>query len=199
MTVDSTYNVFIKLTNGGQAWIDADDGYHLGLLEGSIKGSFTTITDMQPGTNKTVNFTIRTGSELGDQCAKVGLFKDDKPLVELFKWCFTSDAQPSLDIIGGALGQIEAQFFDRDEQLVFRQKVMVGKNGGHIDTIKNVIIGDTYRVVAVKDYYLPVQKFLKIDKELNTLHFDTMLPIDFNNDGQFTLSDLLSIRGRLMK
>lgn len=198
MTVNSTYNVFIKLTNGGQAWIDVDDGYRLGMLTGTIKGAFTQLTDMQPGTYKTINFNIKTGNDTGDQCGKVGLFKDDTPIVELFKWCFTVSAPSSLDIIGGALGQLEAQFFDRDEQLVFRQKIMVGKSGGHIDEVKNVIIGDTYRVVAVKDYHLPTQKFVKISKGLNTVQLDPMLPIDFNNDGQFTLSDLLSIKNKFI-
>lgn len=196
MTVDSTYVVEIKITNGGQAWISNVDGYGLKVVDSPITGTFSTIGDMQPDVSQTVHFTFKTGSETGDQCAEVGMYKDTVLLTKLFKWCYTLSPQPSLDT--GVSGEFEIQFFDTQEHLVYKTRVK-DPDAGHINTIKNVIIGDLYRVVVLKDYYLPTQKFLKVKNGLNTLKFGIMAPIDFNNDGKFTLSDILSIRKRLMQ
>ena len=68
------------------------------------------------------------------------------------------------------------------------------KNGeAEIKGIKNLIIGDKYRLVLIKPFYLPRQTFLKINENDNQAVFKALLPFDFNNDGKLSFGDLLAL------
>lgn len=202
LTTDSTFQVPLTITNGGQAWLDIEDGYRLSLTKGAVVASFSPLIDIQPNVSKKVSMTIKTGDTLGEQCIGVGLFKQDQLIVELFQWCFQTVEKPSLEFkIGGLLkttGKVTVAFIDQNDQEVFAQEVEVG-DIGRIYSIKNVVLGDPYTVVVTKKYSLPQKKPLTIQSGVNTLEFDPLVPIDFDNDGKFGLSDLLSIRKRLME
>lgn len=199
-TAESLFVVPLILKNEGQAWLDTTDGYRLGVVEGDINASFTPIRDIQPGNQKTLLFRFKTGSTLGEQCARIGMYKQDALVVELFKWCYSVLPQPSLTFQLGTFiktsGTVEIQVFDKREQVVYKQGVEVDQVG-QIARLPNVVIGDTYRVVVVKDFHLPVQTYLTVQNGENKLLFNTMAPIDLNNDGKLDFADLVSkLRGK---
>ncbi|OGK54981.1 hypothetical protein A3H78_00710 [Candidatus Roizmanbacteria bacterium RIFCSPLOWO2_02_FULL_36_11] len=194
---DSVFNVNLKLTNGGQAWLDMADGYRLGLIEGDIISTFSPIVDIQSGNSKEIDFKFKTGVNIGEQCAKVGLFKNDKIIMELFEWCFKVLPQPSLDFSIGTFlktnGEVELKFIDKWGKVVYSIITQVDYVG-HLESLKNLVVGDVYRVLVNKKYYLPVESSLTLQEGNNRMRFPAMIPIDFNGDGKFTLSDLLPIK-----
>ena len=193
---DSVFNVTLKLTNGGQAWLDIQDGFRLGLIEGQISSIFSPIIDIQPGSSKDIDFKFKTGVNPGEQCARVGLFKNDKVMMELFKWCFKVVPPPSLEFSIGTIlktkGEVELKFIDKRGRTVYETSVVVD-NGGQVASLKNLVVGEPYKVVVSKKFYLPVAEDLVLGEGTNRLRFSAMIPLDFNGDGKFNLSDLLPI------
>ena len=57
-------------------------------------------------------------------------------------------------------------------------------------TIQNIALGERYRIVILKDYYLPRQVLHTFSQDSNTMKFERMFPLDFNRDGALTWKDV---------
>ena len=87
--------------------------------------------------------------------------------------------------------EVEIQVFDDKDALVFRKKsVKVRAGEGYINQVLNVQIDKRYRIVVLKDFYLPRQRFLIFKQEGNNVSFKSLLPFDTDKDGNLDLSDL---------
>jgi hypothetical protein len=59
--------------------------------------------------------------------------------------------------------------------------------------LTNIIPGNPYRVVTLVHGYLPRQTITALGAKVTTLYLNRFLPLDFNNDGAFTLADILAL------
>ena len=59
-----------------------------------------------------------------------------------------------------------------------------------IDEVENIALGQRYRVVVIKKYYLPRQTYFTFQKGTNEIIFEPMLPIDFSGDGAAGWDDI---------
>jgi len=59
--------------------------------------------------------------------------------------------------------------------------------------LTNIIPGNPYRVVTLVHGYLPRQTITALGAKVTTLYPNRFLPLDFNNDGAFTIADVLSL------
>jgi hypothetical protein len=59
-----------------------------------------------------------------------------------------------------------------------------------IENVKSLIPEKEYRFVLVKPYYLPRQTYAVLDRGQTVIEFKRLLPVDFNNDGRWSLADL---------
>ena len=202
LVADSTYKVSLMITNGGQAWLDIEDGYRLGAVEPGDSLAFSPLVDIQPNTEKNITMTLKTGEANGEKCQNIGLFRRGQLVAKLFQWCYKTNIAPSLDFkIGGLFktkGEVAMVFINQDGQDVYKEEVEID-GAGRIEAIRNVVLGDAYTVSVAKKYSLPQKKPLTIAPGANVVEFDPLVPIDFDNDGEFTLSDLLFIRKTLLK
>jgi hypothetical protein len=85
----------------------------------------------------------------------------------------------------------EVQIFDENERLVFQkkdQKIILGR--GHVPRIKNIIPGKRYRVVLLKQYYLPRQEYVDLVTGENKVTFEKMMPLDFDQNGALSINDI---------
>lgn len=220
----STYNFKLKIKNEGQSILEKKGGYSLSLIKNEALGqpfytpssdrlldyqksfptifihySFTDLIDLEPEKEQLVDFHLKTTNQLGNYQVKVGLFKNERLVLDLFSWDFKISPWPSLKfkvILFPKLktegDDFEVQIFDKNQQLVYKKKNIKVKNGfGSLARISNIAINEPYRVVVLKPYYLPRQAYFIFKKEKNDLNFKSMIPLDFNGDGRLSFYDFL--------
>ncbi len=202
LLIDSNYHFFIPLKNEGQPVWSKEDGYWLKFKTGAFRGYFLSdIDNIEPQESGDVELFIKTREEPGKGEASIGLYKDDKKIIDGGTWSFNILPLPILSLEaktfprGKAQGDhFELQIFDQNNQLVFKKtniKVRDGK--ATVDKIHNVYLGGDYRVVLLDSYYLPRQEFVTFHKQGNSTRFKVLLPLDFNLDGRFNLQDLVAL------
>ena len=87
-------------------------------------------------------------------------------------------------------GLATIQVIDASGQLLYEEKDVSFKEGhGLISHVKGVLLGQTYKVVALVDFYLPREQNIIVESD-NTVVFEMLIPGDANNDGKFTIEDV---------
>ncbi|HRN69948.1 MAG TPA: hypothetical protein PLS49_02075 [Candidatus Woesebacteria bacterium] len=194
----STYHFQIELENTGQAiW---EQGEYSLQLEGipSTRYLISSMNSIKPNDTRIIDVYITTGTELGITETQFILFKGEKEILRSKPWSFIVVPLPSLEFEVSLfpkfdlnLEDFELQFFDEYEQLVFKTKGIDIKNGkGMIDKVENIALGRKYRVVILKQYYLPRQTYVVFKEKNNSIQFERMLPFDFTGDGAFRWNDV---------
>lgn len=205
LTEDSVHNFKIILKNLGQAIWDAKDGYKVSSIDGEFGVFCSNFVDVRPGAEQTLECTINTPKGVGERRARLGLIKGERIIQEVYNWNFKTFPIPKLsfkiDLFPATEddSDYEVQIFDENEKLVFNKKNVAVINGaGEIRGIKNISLGRKSRVVILKSGYLPRQQYVLFDKnEVAEAKFKTMLALDRDHDGQFTIrGDVLGISTR---
>ncbi len=207
LAVLSKYHFQLTVKNTGQAlW---DKTYHLAVepQSGVVSYFFSNITETYPGQNTTVDFYFKTGDKIKIENERLLLIKDNKDISSI-KWVFKTAPLPSLDIYVSLYpkfrttsNNFEIQLFNSNEEMVFKKKNISIKNGqGKLPNIQNIVFGKKYRVVILKDYYLPRQTFVIFHNNNESIRLSKMFPLDLNKDGKFSMKDLVSLikRPRLL-
>jgi hypothetical protein len=195
----SIYSFELDLRNEGQSILDRLDGYKLLSSNNNLKINFSNFSEFIPFTNTKIKLYLNTEKdEIGDKTTKISLYKKDKLIIDFFNWNYKVLALPKLEINVNKLFEIntksnkfELQVFDKEENMVFSQKNIEISNGkGQIGKIRNVVLGEKYRVVILHSYYLPRQEYVVFKKDNNRVKFESMLPLDYNLDGNFSIEDV---------
>lgn len=207
LVAQSKYDFRVSLKNVGQAIWDEDYGYELQITNDGVKSTETLvgdIKDIKPFQEESVHFSLKTGLKEGEQLVKFSLVKNGTKILESKAWRFNILPLPSLDFeVGffpffkGKGDDFEIQIFDSEERLVFKKKgIEVDNSQGKVKSIQNIAIDELYRVVVLKPGYLPRQSFFVFKQKDNSIKFEKMLPLDFNNDGKFDWNDIFKLFGR---
>ncbi len=195
----SNYTFEIRLQNVGQAIWSEEEGYRL-ALEPEPKGfeaAFSKIEELEPFEEGVYYLQISTKNKLAKGKYRLVLKKGDKVILKTSEWPIEILPLPTLNFSLGLFPKLQAkgddfeiQIFDEREALVFKKKkVRVVKGKGRIERVKNVELGRKYRVVVLKPYYLPRQTFVVFTGPKAEAVFKTLLPLDFDLDGNFDLKD----------
>ncbi|QQG44323.1 MAG: hypothetical protein HYW86_00160 [Candidatus Roizmanbacteria bacterium] len=199
MIVKSTYRFKITLINEGQALWDKSDGYELAVDDNPyVEALFDNISKIKPGGDQSINVTLKTKQDIGKGKLKISLKKDNQKIIESKEWLFEILPLPRLEFKIGFFPKVKAQakdvelqIFNDNEELIYKEKnIPVSQGKGIIEKVPNIIVGRRYRLVVLRPYYLPRQKHIIFQKDLNQTGFTVMLPLDFNIDGKFNLADL---------
>ncbi len=198
------YQIWIKNnpTKSTATWTK-EDGYRIGFTDPRFPGSFTDFHNVKPGNSFITTLTFNSGTELKTHPLKVCLFKGSECVNELFEWNLTVVAPPKLAIeahvfpLTNAVGDgYELQIFRaRDEKLVYKNPNVSFVDGkATIGAVSGIALDEAYRIVLLgkSKAYLPVQvaSYLFTGKD-DKIQFPVFMPLDFNGDGKFTLSDIL--------
>jgi len=198
----SNYNYKIKIKNSGQSIWDKKDGYKLKIEEETkFENFFSDLKDIRPNEEADVDFYIKTNSNFGQSKVKIVLMCNNKKVAEAPEWNFVIYPLPSLNFqtklfpkLTSSGSDFEIQIFDNKERMVFSKKNLIVKNGkGVVTDIQNVALGEKYRVVILKQYYLPRQEHVVFKKENNTAKFKSMFPLDFNKDGKHNVFEFVNL------
>lgn len=196
----STYQIKIRIRNEGQA-IWNEDNYKL-VLEKVPQGFeyfFSDFPSIAPFEEKTIWLYLKTGERLGKFNLALGVAKDGKIVTNLVPWNLEIVPQVTIELNIDLFLKRENEgedfrllIYSPNEEIVFESSnIKIKKGKGEVSEINNLVIGERYRLVILKPFYLPRQVFLTITQEKNEVVFEPMLPLDFNLDGKFSFGDLI--------
>ncbi|GIW62750.1 MAG: hypothetical protein KatS3mg090_0576 [Patescibacteria group bacterium] len=207
LIANSKYRFKIEITNTGQKiWSDSSK-YKMTLvadnnkdLKDSFDIKFTKIPQLEPEESSVVYldfFTKKPGLDLNLYL----VLKDDRgyEIAKTEPWFLEVSKSPSLFIslrlfpkVYKPTTEVEVQIFDNNDSLVFKKKpVKIVKGEGFIDQVFNIEYDKKYRVVVLKEYYLPRQSFVVFRSDQEKINLKSLLPLDLDADGAFEVSDLL--------
>ena len=202
LTVTSDFHLTFMVENLGQSIWSVDDDYKLGFRNG-FPGSyfFSDIQKLKPFETTKVNLYLKTDGTIGNKTATLTLLHGDRQVGPETSWNYEQVPWPSAQLkvllypkVRTDGGDFTFQLFDTNEELVFQRKnVDVAQGQALVGDIRNIAFGKRYRAVILKSYYLPRQTYLIFHKGQNDIAFPFMLPLDFNNDGKFDVSDLVAL------
>ncbi|HLL60405.1 MAG TPA: hypothetical protein VK338_01700 [Candidatus Nitrosocosmicus sp.] len=197
---DSNYKVRLYLRNKGQAILDGSSGYRIGIASSSarIESSFSNLRSVEPNAMTIIDFRMKTNVASGSQQLAIALFKDQTKQLDLFNWKFEVKPKPNINFktvlfpkLKAEDSNYEIQIFNEQEELVFKKgKILVQNNKGAVLGTSNVALDEKYRIVILKPYYLPRQKIVTLKEGENNTNFEIMWPVDFNQDGKFSVDDI---------
>lgn len=194
VTADSTIYGTVIIRNDGESIIDGEEGSLL-ISQNPII-SFSQLPRIKPGETGKVSYTITSDQE-GTMPVKIFLKRNDVTVQEL-TWNIRVVPSISLRLFVTLLfsglkpqSMFEVQLFDKENHLVYQRGSLTPNSGVlELGGVTNVVLGEEYRVVVLRPYYLPRQEIVRI-QENTEIKVKPMLPIDFNNDGKFSKEDLI--------
>lgn len=199
LIVNSSYTLTGTLINNGQSIIDPTEGDELIISDPTR--TFTTLctlsSSLEPTEQAEVSCAVRTPITEGTfdvAISKVNqgiIIPIQKRLIELVPpptvegsvrlgWKTISTAD-----------DVTVLVFDLQNELIHKfTNLRIEKGKIQVSGLYHIVPDASYRVVILVPYYLPRQIVTKLGKTRTTIHFDRLLPFDFDNDGALTVKDL---------
>ncbi|MBI4974091.1 hypothetical protein HZC27_05795 [Candidatus Roizmanbacteria bacterium] len=205
IVANSNYHFIINLKNTGQAVWDVKDGYQLSAISNQpvpFEYFFSDLKDGEPNRETEASIFIKTNKTAeGEHAVKIGLKKNNEIIAETKPWKFSILPLPKIEFEASLFPKfisnshdMEIQIYDDKEGLIYKKEgVQIEKSRGVVEEVQNIVIGQTYRIVALKPNYLPRQAHITFKKDKNKVAFRPLLPLDFNNDGRLGWEDLTAL------
>jgi hypothetical protein len=199
---DSTYEIPFEIKNDGQAIWSDKEGYSLRLSnDQDFEYFFSQIPEIAPFQQGKIMLFLKTKDKIGKFDLSLSFFKNEKVLTSPLPW--------PLEVVPLVKVNLTIKLFPKKETLgsdfkflIYddKERVIIEKTGleiadgqGKIEDVRNLAIGQKYRLVVLKPYYLPRQELVTIQEKENNVAFKPLLPFDFNLDGKFSAADLLAL------
>jgi len=200
---DSSFRFKLSLVNEGQGLWDKKDGYELKLISKSeYYYNFAPFLEVEPQEEITLNFDFHTPPTVGSSRVRIGLFKKNRLMFASSPWEIKIIPLQKLTLNYRLFGwknsgdNFQVEIYDQYEDLVLLRRRVSGQSGTILlDKVRNVALGERYRVVLLKSGYLPRQTFVRFQKSGNIAKFAWHLPLDRNHDGKFSIADLKATLG----
>jgi hypothetical protein len=81
--------------------------------------------------------------------------------------------------------------YNQDQQVLKEETISLTNQSSQAIKLYNLIPHQVYRFVLIKPFYLPRQTVKELDPISTEVTFKPLLPFDFNQDGHFSLKDLI--------
>ncbi len=196
LITDSDYEFILPIHNFGQTIFDQNDGYLISL-EGLDSRFWSVLySKIDPYKESPVVLKLHTPTQAQNLNLKLRISLSDQTLSEQ-KFVVNLVTPPSLSFhVWTGLNNHPTDtsfslliYNDKEEVIQKFEKVSVIDGEGKVEQLRNMVIGEKYRAVIQKPYYLPRQEILTTASLDNNLSFKPMIPLDLNLDGKFSFSD----------
>lgn len=197
---DSVHNFKFEISNTGQGIWSRENSYDF-IIQTSkdIEFAIGEVGEIKPFSKKIIEAYIKTGSVSKNESLAIQLVRGDKVVLSSKPHNFEVVPVPDLSIKASLISfrdnvseVFEVQIFDSQEELIYRNKaVRLSQGVGVIEDIGKVVLNDRYRIVLMKNGFLPRQVFVSFKKEGNFAYFEPMLPFDPSGDGTLNVNDLV--------
>ncbi len=198
LVADSTYSFTATIKNTGQGILDPRDGYTLELHDENK--SFITIVDplpyLEPGQTGPISLHLQTPKKPALYPVRLLLVHNSQP-IPLREHSIDVVPPPSITVHASLgwrktsdAGDVQVLIYDKDTLIQkFTGLVMIqGKT--LVPGLTNIVPGNEYRIVILVPKYLPRQYIGVLGEKLTTIPVKRLLPLDFNEDGTFTMADI---------
>jgi hypothetical protein len=198
LIADSRYVFTIEFKNTGQSiWTSADYAFNITYPPGFEPDMIDQIPTTKPGQLARIAYAFATplnpgsyqlsfslthqGEPVGETIIKnVNIIPPPNVLVKLQVWYRRVSSGNDFALIIYDEGEVVKEFYP----------VSVISGQALIENVKSLIPEKEYRFVLTKPYYLPRQTYAILDRGQTVVEFNRLLPVDFNNDGRWSLADL---------
>lgn len=201
LVAESTHTFTASIKNIGQGILDPGGGYALELHDETK--SFITIADslpyLEPGQTGSISLHLQTPKKPDVYPVRLVLLHNTQsiPIVERnievvpppsiaiqasLGWRKTSDA-----------GDVQVLIYDKNTLLQKFAGLAMIKGKILVPGLTNIIPGSEYRIVVLVPKYLPRQYIGVLGEKLTTIAIKRLLPLDFNEDGAFTIADIIAL------
>ncbi|PJE62565.1 hypothetical protein COU88_04285 [Candidatus Roizmanbacteria bacterium CG10_big_fil_rev_8_21_14_0_10_39_6] len=200
-TAESKIGFALRIKNKGQSIIDAFDGYKIAVLQANkgFEEVISPIVLLGPGEETNISVFIKTPKKTGYTKSRIVLKKNDEQVSVIAPW--NRRIVPKINMVvfvklllgfTREVGGYEVQVYDQRERIIFKRADMNTVNGKiSLKDIPNVIVGESYRVVILRPYYLPRQTHVQLKETNNEVRVKPMLPLDWNRDGKWNWKDMI--------
>lgn len=193
----SSYTLNAIIKNDGQG-ILSDQKYQLKLTDGGRTIDFFSepLPTLEPGDTGTISIHLKTPENAGPYPLTLTLIHGAQTVI-LEHRDMTLVPPPSVEI-HAQLGWRKTSEAQNARILVYDDLTLLQKFTGlamkdgvvSASGLVNVVPGRPYRVVLLVDGYLPRQVIGALSDAKTVLYPSRMLPLDSNNDGKFSFTDL---------
>jgi hypothetical protein len=201
LVAGSTYTLTAAVKNDGQGILDPRDGYELTMTTGGSDMSVFVdpLPVVEPNAAGDITIHLKTANRIGTFTVNVTLRHNGQDMM-LQHRDITLVPPPSVEIhasLGwrktGDAADVTVLLYDKNT-LLQKFTGLTMKNGVVRATgLTNIIPGNPYRVVTLVHGYLPRQTITALGSKITTVYPSRFLPLDFNNDGAFTLADFMAL------
>ncbi len=196
------FEITIECTNEGtDIWNGLNDDYGL-LLQSPFTYTCSDFHMVKPRNVLSTTCTINPGKTSGCPTLNVGLTRRGSLLMSMMRTEVCTYPAPKMTLTNMrrfpgtpiADGVAEVQIIKEDTETFITQAQTLIQNGmAELPKVEGVNFDDSYRVVVLRPGSLPVQIInVHFGKTQNSFEVPVFLPIDRNEDGKFSLSDLIS-------
>jgi len=201
MITGSSYTFATNIINIGESILDPSDAFDL-TIDDAGKG-FSIYADpvptVEPGETGTITIHIKTPQAPGKYSLSVNLKHFDET-IPIEQKDVTVLPPPAVRI-RAQLGWRKINEASNVSLLVYKKNTLIHKftdltlkNGSlTVSGLIGVVPKEEYRVVMLVPYYLPRQAVVTLNEELADITMKRFVPLDFNNDGTFTIADLFAL------
>lgn len=194
----SQYTFSIEIENNGQTIVD--DDWKLELMDPPdlLDWKIGSIEKTLPFHRTRVIIEMTTSEVLGTYTSDLLLRHKDEIVTKMpLHWQIVPP--PSL-LVRATLWlkrRVDADdykivIYDKNESVVHKISYVTMVEGKvKIPELRNIIPNELYRIVVLKDFYLPRQQYVQIGESETEVAFPPLLPLDTSNDGKLSLRDIL--------
>jgi hypothetical protein len=198
LVANSAYTLSATVQNDGQGILDPRHGYEL-----VISDTFPILIDplpvVEPHNTGDITIHLKTPDRTGTFTVNISLRHNNDTFM-LQHRDITLIPPPSVEIHANLgwrknnnASDITVLLYDKNT-LLQKFTGLPMKNGVvTAEGLTNIIPGNPYRVVTLVRGYLPRQTITALGSRITTVYPNRFLPLDFNNDGAFTIADVIAL------
>ena len=199
LTESSSYQITVTFKNTGQSIWDQKNtklAITTNLSQESFSITPTNIT--KPFSNATFTIAIYTPPQPQKVFLKLQLQNELKPFGQIIEKTIEIIPPPNIIVKATRLFKKNSKptdyrllIYDQDQALKKELSISLEKSISQPIKIFNLIPQANYRFVLLKPFYLPRQVNAILDPTQTIIKFKTLLPLDFNQDGHFSIKDII--------
>ncbi len=201
LIASSSYHFPLTIKNNGQAIWSDNDRYTLSLQSstGELKTLIPAVQKIRPFEESQLSINIQTPPKPQTIKVSFSLKKGKEEIIHTEEHSILIEPLPQLTIKTSLFPKLisqgegfEVQLFNKQEELVYSKKGLSMRKGVvEIESLSDIIPGETYRVVLIGYPYIPRQEISIINKGKNTIKMKQLFPFDANGNGRLDGGDII--------
>ncbi|MEK7622937.1 MAG: hypothetical protein AAB430_03605 [Patescibacteria group bacterium] len=194
---NSDYRFFLEFINLGQSiWNRQDFSLKVTINLESVNYLVGYLDTVEPNQKTKIDFDLKTPAALDPLNFSFQLMFKNQPFGDVFSKTVKIVPPPQLSFITKPLIKLPAAnddvrllIYNSENDLLEQMNLTLGGNESGPIALYNLVPGAAYRLVLLKDYYLPRQAWFILNPDSNQVKFKPLLPFDPDRSGNFTLKD----------